>query len=410
MPRTAKRLTALKVNALRKPGLFADGDGLYLQITPTGAKSWVFRFKANGRARDMGLGPISTVNLAQAREKAADCRRLRSNGKDPIEERKTAQAAARAAEAQRTTFREAAEQMLAAHEVGWRSPKHRHQWRSTLATYVYPVIGDISVAAVDRALVLKIVEPLWRTKPETASRIRGRIERVLDAAKARGQREGENPAAWRGNLDAALPKRSKIQNVRHHPALDYNDLPGFMSELRERQGITPRALEFTILTAARTSESIGARWDELDFENATWTVAASRMKGGRKAHTVPLSRRALSILRELERTRTNEYVFPGIKPGQPISDMTMLTLLQEMRPGVTVHGFRSTFKDWAVEQTSVSQLSDGSGSGARGGRQGGGGLPAQRSARTPARADGSLGVHVLQFGSPARSCHGRGRS
>ena len=351
MPRTAKRLTTVKVKALRAPGLFADGDGLYLQITPTGAKSWVFRHKSGGRARDMGLGPISAVNLAQAREKAALCRRQRSEGNDPIEARKAAAAAARAAEAQRTTFREAAEQTLAAHEAGWRNRKHRQQWRNTLATYVYPVIGDISVAAVDKQLVLKVLEPLWRTKPETASRIRGRIERILDAAKARGQRDGENPARWRGHLDAALPKRSKVQSVRHHPALAYRDLPEFMSQLRDLQGVTPRALEFTILTVARTGEAIGARWEEIDLEHQTWAVPGQRMKGG-KMHVVALSKCAIAILRELEQIRVGDFVFPGINPRRAISNMTMLMLLRDLRPGITVHGFRSTFKDWAVEQTS----------------------------------------------------------
>ncbi len=351
MPRIAKRLTTVKVNALRKPGLFADGDGLYLQITPTGSKSWVFRYKSNGRARDMGLGPISAVNLAQARERAAECRQQRSAGKDPIEQRKSATVAARAAVAQRTTFREAAEQMLAAHEPGWRHPKHRQQWRNSLANYVYPVIGGISVAAVDKALVLKILEPLWRTKPETATRVRGRIERVLDAAKARGQRDGENPARWRGHLDAVLPRRSKVQTVKHHPALPYKELPAFMSELRERQGLTPRALEFTVLTVARTGEVIGARWEEIDFEEQTWTVPARRMKGG-KAHTMPLSRRAAEILHELKHIQMGDFVFPGVKRGKSLSAMAMLMAVHQLRPGVTTHGFRSTFKDWAVEQTS----------------------------------------------------------
>ena len=351
MPRTAKRLTTVKVNGLRKAGLFADGDGLYLQITPTGSKSWVFRYKSNGRARDMGLGPISAVNLAQAREKAAECRRQRSEGKDPLEARKAAVAGARAAEAQRTTFREAAEQLLAAHEAGWRNARHRQQWRNSLATYVHPVIGDISVAAVDKALVLKILEPLWRTKPETASRVRGRIERVLVAAKARGQRDGENPARWRGHLDAILPRRSKVQVVQHYPALPYRELPTFMNELRERQGITPRALEFTILTVARTGAAIGTRWAEIDLSEATWTVPASRMKGG-KVHVVALSKRAVAILCELSQARIGEFVFPGIKPRHPLSSMAMLMLLRDMRSGLTVHGFRSSFKDWCAEQTS----------------------------------------------------------
>ena len=350
MPRIAKRLTTVKVNALRKPGLFADGDGLYLQITPTGSKSWVFRYKSNGRARDMGLGPISAVNLAQAREKAAECRRQRSEGKDPLEARKAAVADARAAEAQRTTFREAAEQLLAAHEAGWRNPKHRQQWRNSLANYVYPVIGDISVAAVDRHSCSRSWSPCGAASRRPQRGCAGVLSASWTLPRPEGSATARTQRRWRGHLDAVLPRRSKVQTVKHHPALPYKELPAFMSELRERQGLTPRALEFTILTVARTGEVIGARWEEIDYEQQTWAVPASRMKGGRP-HVVALSKRAITILRELSVTRASEFVFPGIRPRRPISDMTMLMLLHEMRSGVTVHGFRSSFKDWCTERT-----------------------------------------------------------
>lgn len=350
MARATKQLTAVKVSALRTQGLHADGDGLYLQITGTGAKSWIFRFKVNGRARDMGLGPLSSVSLAEARQKAAECRRLRLGGSDPIETRRSQQASERLAEARSTSFREAAEQLIASHERGWRNEKHRQQWRNTLATYAYPVLGDVGVGAVDTGLVLKVLEPLWRTKPETASRLRGRMERILDAARARGQREGENPCRWRGHLDTLLPKRSKVQTVQHHRALPYRELPALMVELRSLDGITPRALEFTILTAARTGEVIGSRWSEIDTDQRTWTVPASRMKGG-KPHTVPLSSRAISLLLDLKAIQLSEFVFPGAKRNRHLSNMAMLMLLRSIRPRITVHGFRSAFKDWCAEQT-----------------------------------------------------------
>ena len=257
----------------------------------------------------------------------------------------------RLTEARRTTFRECAEQLIASNEAGWKNAKHRQQWRNTLAIYAYPVLGDIAVADVDTALVLKVIEPLWATKTETASRVRGRIERVLSSAKARGLRTGENPAQWRGHLDQILPARSKIAPTKHHPALAYRELPAFMARLRARQGITALALEFTILTAARAGESTGATFDEIDLAAKVWSIPGGRMKGG-QPHRVPLCDRAVAIVKELATTRLNQFVFPGVRRGTSLAMTTMLVFLRELHRTITEHGFRSTFKDWASEVTS----------------------------------------------------------
>jgi integrase len=248
--------------------------------------------------------------------------------------------------AKAVTFQQAAERMMASHEAAWRNPKHRAQWRATLATYVYPTFGGLSVGAVDTGLVLRVLEPIWTAKPETASRVRGRIETVLDWAKARGYREGENPATWRGHLDKLLPNRRKVKRVEHHAAMPYAALPSFMGELGRREGVSARALEFAILTACRTGEVIGARWSEI--EGDVWTIPADRMKAGAE-HRVPLSRAALDLLGNLP--REGEFVFIGGRAGRPLSNMAMLELVRGMRPGLTVHGFRSTFRDWAAERT-----------------------------------------------------------
>ena len=351
MARSINRLSHLKVAAAKKRGLYADGGGLYLQVAPGGSKSWLFRFKMDGRARDMGLGPLNSVSLANAREIATECRQQRLAGLDPIEARKAAKADARLLAARATTFDAARDAYIAAHEASWRSAKHTQQWRSTLATYATPVIGGLPVQDVDTPLVLKVLEPIWNTKTETASRVRGRIELILDWAKARGLRVGENPARWRGHLSNLLPKRSKIRRVKHHPALPYAEMPAFMTALRRREGFAPRALEFVILTAARTGEGLGARWHELDLEAGLWTIPAERMKGGRE-HRVPLPKRVVAMLKELAALRLNEFVFPGLKRGRPLSSMRLLMLLRDMgHDHITVHGFRSTFKDWASETT-----------------------------------------------------------
>ena len=352
----AERLTALKVEHAKTPGMYADGGGLYLQVTE-GGKSWIYRYTLDKRTREMGLGPLALYGLAEARAKALDARRLRHEGIDPIDARRTIRAKARLDAAKAVTFMECADSYIKAHRAGWRNSKHAAQWETTLKTYAGPVIGALPVQAIDTALVMKVVEPLWTTKPETASRLRGRIERVLDWAKVRGFRVGENPARWRGHLDHLLPTRSRVRKVEHHAALPYAELPSFLLALRERQGVAARALEFAILTAARTGEVIGARWSELDLRDKTWNVPGERMKSG-KPHRVPLSAHALAILQEMQALRSpgdaDAYVFPGGKLGRPLNNMTMTELLERMgrRGDITVHGFRSTFRDWAAECTS----------------------------------------------------------
>jgi len=301
----------------------------------------------------MGLGPLALFGLSEARAKALDVRRLRHEGIDPIEARKAERLRARLDAAKAMTFRECADAYCKAHRAGWRNGKHAAQWEATLATYAGPVIGTLPVQVIDTALVLKVLEPIWSAKPETAGRVRGRIESILDWAKVRGYRTGENPARWRGHLAELLPARSKVRRVEHHAALPYAKLPGFLAGLREQEGIAAPALEFAILTAARTGEVIGARWSEMDLLNKTWTVPSERMKAG-KEHRVPLSGRALAVLEEMQPYRQAEdaFVFPGGKNRRPLSNMAFLMLLRRMGRGdVTAHGFRSSFRDWAAERT-----------------------------------------------------------
>jgi integrase len=353
MARTIGKLTALKVDRAKQPGMYADGGGLYLRVTEDGAKNWVFRFMLNGRPRWMGMGPLAIYCLQEARAKALDARRLRHEGIDPIETRKDERLRARLEAAKAITFKECADTYIKAHRAGWRNGKHAAQWQATLATYAEPLIGTLPVQAIDTALVLKVLEPIWTTKPETAGRVRGRIEAVLDWAKVREYRQGENPARWRGHLDKLLPARGKVRKVKHHAALPYAELPGFLVALREQEGIAARALEFTILTAARTGEAIFARWSEIDLLDKVWTVSAARMKAGRE-HRVPLSARALGILDEMQvhRHADDGFVFPGGKPGKPLSNMAFLMLLRRMkRDDLTAHGFRSSFRDWSAERT-----------------------------------------------------------
>ncbi len=300
----------------------------------------------------MGLGSLKHVSLARAREKAAEAGRARADGIDPIEARQADRAAAVVAQAKRLSFKTSAEAFIAAKSKGWSNSKHADQWAATLAAYVYPVIGDLPVGEVDTDLVLRILEPIWIEKPETASRVRGRVEAILDAARVRGQREGENPARWRGHLDNLLAPRSKVRKVRHHPALPYEALPDFMDALAAQSGAAGLALEFTILTAARSGESLGATWPEIDFAAQVWTVPAERMKAG-KEHRVPLSGPAIRLLeRAQELAGGQPWLFGGAQAGRPLSNMAMLKVLERMgRKTVTVHGFRSTFRDWAAETT-----------------------------------------------------------
>jgi integrase len=347
--REAKKFSAVAVAKLTKPGRYAVGDGAYLQIAAGGTKAWIFRYQRDGQARHMGLGPVSLISLAEAREKARNARRALLEGHDPLALKRQTRARQRLEAAKGMTFKDCAERMMASHQAAWKNPKHKQQWRNTLASYAYPTFGDLPVGSVDTGLVLKALEPIWTTKPETAGRVRGRVEAVLDWAKARGYRDGETPARWRGHLDKLLPNRRKVRSVRNHPAMPYSDLPVFMAELRSRKSVSARALEFAILTAGRTGEVIGAKLSEVDLDNAVWTVPADRMKAG-KEHRVPLSPRAAEIVRELP--RDGDYVFPGGRAGKPLSNMALLELMRGMRPEFVPHGFRSTFRDWAAERTS----------------------------------------------------------
>jgi integrase len=351
MARTIGKLTALAVNQAKRRGYYGDGGGLFLQVSAGGAKSWVFRFKETGRLREMGLGPTHTVSLAEARQKALECRKARLDGRDPIEARRAKRMQAKLDVAKAITFAACAERYIASHKASWRNPKHAAQWPATLGTYVYPVFGSLPVQAVDVGLVMKGIEPIWAQKPETAGRVRGPIESVLDWATARGYRQGENPARWRGHLENLLPKKSKVRRVEHHAALPYAEIAAFMTELRQQEGVAARALEFAILTAARTGEVIGAKWDEIDLSDHLWVVPAERMKAG-KVHRVPLSDATLAILEGMRKIRQGDHIFPGGKAGRPISNMAMLMLLRRMGRGdLTAHGFRSSFRDWAAERT-----------------------------------------------------------
>ncbi|MEX3763140.1 tyrosine-type recombinase/integrase [Paraburkholderia phenoliruptrix] len=349
--RKLHRLSALGVEKMRTPGYVADGGGLYLQISPTLTKSWIFRFKRNGRSREMGLGPLSALNLAEARKRAEDCRRMLLDGVDPIEARKAAKDESRLQAARSMTFSACATAYIEAHRASWKNVKHASQWKNTLTTYVTPIFGSLTVQSVDTALVMKVLEPIWAEKTETASRLRGRIESILDWATVRGFRAGENPARWKGHLEALLPARSKVRTVSHHAALHYDHIGAFMQSLRAESGVPARALEFLILTAARTSEAIGARWGEFDLVQNVWTVPPERMKSKRE-HRVPLSPAAVALLTHMQGMRTDDFAFPGRKADKPLSNMAMLQLLKRMkRDDLTAHGFRSTFRDWAAERT-----------------------------------------------------------
>ena len=357
MAQATGRLTALKIAKAKKPGMYADGSGLYLRVTSEGTKNWVLRFMLDRRPRWMGLGPLALYGLAEARARALDARRKRHEGIDPIEARRAERAKLRLDAAKAVTFKQCAESYIDSHSAGWRNEKHKYQWSATLKTYTYRVIGDLPVQAIDTGLVLKVLQPIWTVKPETASRVRQRIESILDFAKVRGWRDGENPARWRGHLDKLLPARSRIHQVQHLAALPYVEVSAFLASLRTREATAARGLEFLILTAARTGEVIGARWKEIDLLDKTWTVPASRMKAHRE-HRVPLAPRAIAILSEMQAARNgdnpNAFVFSGSKPGKPLSNTAFLMLMRRMgRADLTAHGFRATFKTWASERTSI---------------------------------------------------------
>jgi integrase len=342
----ANKLTASEVRGLREPGKYNDGNGLVLHIVTPTRRAWVFRYMRKGKARTMTLGSPDTVSLAEARDRRDAARRLLAEGIDPLDQRHAADDAG-------ITFATAAARYIAAHETGWRNPKHRQQWTNTIETYARPVVGALDVSEIATDHVLSVLEPIWREKPETASRLRGRLETILSYATARGWRSGPNPAVWRGHLQLMLPAKTKVRKVEHHAALDWREAPAFVAKLCERDGMGVLAFRFAILTAVRSGEVRGAQWSEIDIERAVWTIPAERMKSGRE-HRVPLTESALAILRELADVQDGSgLVFFGAKRGALLSDMTLTAVLRRMaRSDLTVHGFRSTFRDWAAEATS----------------------------------------------------------
>lgn len=351
MARKAAELGALAVQRLSQPGLHFVGGvaGLALQVKTTAARSWILRATVGGKRRDIGLGGFPDVTLAQAREKARAVREQVRQGVDPVAERRAAIGRLRAEQAAAMTFEKASKTYVEAHEASWRNPKHAQQWRSTLEQYAYPVMGAALLRDIELRHVMAVLSPIWQEKTETASRLRGRIERVLDWATVCGHREGPNPARWKGHLDKLLARPAKIATIEHHAALPVAEMGDFMARLRKAEGIGARALEFAILTAARSGEVRGATWSEIDLDDAVWTVPAERMKAGRE-HRVPLTPAAILLLKALPRMAGSDYVFVAARGGR-LSDMTLTAVLRRMGVDAVPHGFRSTFRDWAAECT-----------------------------------------------------------
>lgn len=354
MVRFKSAITIKAFNKLSKiPGFHAVGgaSGLYLSVKSSYSASWIFRYSVDGKRRDMGLGSIHDLSLVEAREKTIELRKQVRQGIDPIGHKREALAAKKKANIKAVTFQYCVNKYLESHSDAWKNNKHRAQWRNTLETYAGPVIGDINVADIDTGMVLSILEPIWKTKTETASRVRGRIESVLDWATVRQYRTGENPARWKGHLDTLLPKPSKVTKVKHYPALPYKEIPEFMQQLCNQPGYGAAALEFTILTVARSGEVRDAVWAELDINERIWTIPGERMKVG-KEHRIPLSNEAVNVIHKMQKMRVSDYIFPGAKEDRPLSDMSLTAVLKRMgRNEITVHGFRSTFRDWASETT-----------------------------------------------------------
>jgi integrase len=348
--REINRLSPGKVRTA-KAGRHADGGGLLLQVTPGASglsKSWIFRYALHGRERFAGLGPLHTVSLSEAREKARAMRQQLLDGVDPLEAKEARIMEQRLASTRALTFKQAAQQYIDSHDAGWRSAKHRREWADTLNAYAFPIIGSLPVQAVNVDLVLQVLRPIWQTKTETASRVRGRIELVLDLAKARGLREGDNPADW-ATLKHLLPPRSKVHRKQHFEALPYTEVGAFMAGLRKLDGAPARALEFLVLTAARFGEVRGAVWDEVDGD--VWTIPAARTKAHRE-HRIPLCRRAAEIIAEMRALQQSDLIFPGRSGHAPLGQMSLLQVIERLgRKGVTAHGFRSTFRDWCGART-----------------------------------------------------------
>jgi len=352
------KLTALQIKNATRHGMLHDGGGLYLQISKTGSKSWIYRYFSDVKSYDHGLGSYKVLTLAEARDAALHCRKLRAQGIDPIREKKRQRIAARLEAAKSISFKTCVEHYLEAHASAWKSNRHTWKWGRSLELYAYPVLGDLPVGEIDIDLVFRVIDPIWRTKNDTASRVRGRIETILDWARVRGYSEGDNPARWRGNLSHLLPPRDKVAQKQHMNALPYADMPSFWQALTERSTTAAAMLRFTILTATRTGDTRFAVWDEIDIERAIWIIPSERMKAG-KEHRIPLSPPAIQILHEQMKQRLSgkqhaaDFIFPGPKKRSPHSENAMLSVLDQMgyKKIITVHGFRSTFKVWASEQT-----------------------------------------------------------
>jgi integrase len=362
------KLSAAIVRKETKNGRYVDGGGLYLNVTNTGSKSWIFRYMKRGQDNWMGIGPYPDTSLAEARETAADLRRKILAGEEPAFAKQKIATEARAEREKAKTFDWCAQQYIQTFKPTWKNAKHAAQWTSTLRKYAYPIIGDMDVRKIDLDHVLRVIEPIWQKVPETSERVRGRIEAILGWATVKAFRTGDNPARWKGHIEYALPRRDKQATVENQPALAYGELKEFMPLLRKQEGIAARAVELTILTCARSGEVRGAVWSEFDLDTATWTIPANRMKA-KRAHRVALSSEAVAILRKMEAIKSGDLVFPGMKEGKMLSDMSLTAVLRRMhgvklREGqrgwldaqngkrvITVHGFRSTFRDWVAEQT-----------------------------------------------------------
>ena len=351
MPKKAKELSAIIVKRLTKPGLHAVGGvaGLLLQVTNTDARSWILRTMVGSKRRDIGMGGYPDVTLSQARDKARDLKEKIKAGIDPVEERRAARERLKLAQANSITFDKAAEKVLAIREIEYKNAKHIAQWRSTLQTYASPIIGKLPVSDIEKGHIMQILEPIWKEKTETASRLRGRIENVLSWATASDHRTGENPARWKGNLDQLLSKPNKTKKIKHHKALPWQDIGAFMRDLKQREGIAAKSLEFLVLTAARSGEVRGANWDEIDFNSRLWIIPANRMKAG-KEHQVPLSDEAIKLLKALPKMKGDDHLFPAPRGGA-LSDMSISAVTKRMKVDAVPHGFRSTFRDWCEENT-----------------------------------------------------------
>ena len=350
MAKTVKQLKDLQIRRFTKPGAYPDGEGLYLQVRDSGAKDWFYRYEVAGKGRKRGLGPYPTISLERVREDALVCRQLRKQGIDPIEHYKEIELNKDLEKAKSTTFKECALTYIDTHRHGWRNKKHESQWRNTLETYAYPTIGDLPVQVIDIDLVMKVLEPIWFIKTETASRVRQRIENILDWATVRKLRKGDNPALWRGRLDKLLPKRTKVQKTVHFAAMDYKDVPEYFQSLRAKDTLASKALAFTILTATRSGEARATTRSEIN--DNVWIIPDSRMKAERE-HRVPLSDEAMKIIKEMEpfKRQTDDLIFPGLAQAKPVSEASLLKIVKQDHPTLTVHGFRSSFRDWCAEQT-----------------------------------------------------------